>query len=205
MKKITYLFSILIVCFLFVNCVNAASLSLSPNKGDYKLNEKFSVEILLDTEGEAVDGADVHLNYPSNILEAVKVIPGDLMSQTMMNKINSEDGSIHFSQITDADSYFTSSGQQMLATVVFKSIKEGNAKVDFDFTAGDTRDSNVAAKGNDVLNSVKDGEYKVIKNNFIILLLIFALLVLLIIISVFVILNKKKDKKEETNQQINQQ
>ena len=67
MKKI-----ILIVSVLFFTpfLVGAATLSLSPSGGGYNVGDIISVNILLDTQGAPVQGADIrYLNYNPALLE----------------------------------------------------------------------------------------------------------------------------------------
>ncbi len=168
-KKITTI----IVCFfaLFFAAISAeaATLTLSPSSGNYSVGQTFSVDILLDTQGAAVDGIDiVYLNYNPTYLEVaddnasqsgIQITPGALMPMTLANTVNATNGKITFSQITAGGTTFTSSGAQVLATVHFKVLQAINTQVYFDFVVNGTADTNVASIGKDVLTTVTNGNY----------------------------------------------
>jgi hypothetical protein len=145
----------------------ASTLNLSPASGSYAVGSTFNVDILLDTKGAAVDGVDlyyVHFNPAllqvvdaNTSASGVQILAGKLFSQTAANSVNQSAGTIMFSQVTSGGSKYTGSGK--LATVTFKAIAAGTAKVSFDFTLGKTSDTNVAGKGVDTLTSVNSGTY----------------------------------------------
>jgi len=163
MKKI-----ILIVSVLFFTpfLASAATLSLSPSGGNYNVGEIISVNILLDTQGVPVQGADIrYLNYNPALLEAqdentgiagVQIAPGTLMP-TMANSVDTANGKILFAQAISGSGTFTGAG--MLATVRFKILASGTANLNFNFTPGDTSDTNVAYDAVDLLTSVGNAAY----------------------------------------------
>jgi hypothetical protein len=132
-----------------------ATLSLNPAAGAFMVGDLFDVDILLDTGNYAIDGVDIHfLNYDPNVLEVqdahdsspgVQILSGSLMPFTLTNSVDVTAGTIDFSQITAGGTTFTGSG--VLATVTFKVIGVGSADLVFDFTPGNTRDTNVACCG----------------------------------------------------------
>jgi peptidoglycan hydrolase-like protein with peptidoglycan-binding domain len=144
-----------------------ATLSLSPASRSIAVGDEFSVEIILDTGGNAVDGVDIHyLNYKPQYLEVqdadaglagVQIKPGSLFPSTMTNKVDTVAGKIDFSQITRAGGKYTGSG--VLATITFKVVGVDTPDVHFDFSAGNTRDSNVASGGVDVLASATGARF----------------------------------------------
>ena len=152
-----------------INRANAATLTLSPSFGNYSVGQTFSVNIILDTQGAAVDGIDiVYLNYNPTHLEiiddnasqtGIQIAPGALMPMTLANTVNATIGKITFSQITAGGTTFTSSGAQSLAAVHFKVLKAINTQVYFDFVANGTADTNIASVGKDVLATVTNGNY----------------------------------------------
>jgi len=173
MKMNTKKITTIIVCFsaLFFAAISAeaATLTLSPSSGNYSVGQTFSVDIMLDTKGTAIDGVDiVYLNYSPNYLEVVddnasqsgiQITPGALMPMTLANTVNATNGKITFSQITAGGNTFTSSGAQSLATVHFKVLQAINTQVYFDFVVNGTADTNVASVGKDVLTTVTNGNY----------------------------------------------
>ncbi len=168
-KKITTIIFFFSALFFTALSAQAATLSLSPSSGNYSVGQTFSVDILLDTKGTAIDGVDiVYLNYDRNYLEIVddnvsqsgiQITPGALMPMTLANTVNATNGKITFSQITAGGNTFTSSGAQSLATIHFKVLKAANTQVYFDFVVNGTADTNVASIGKDVLTTVTNGNY----------------------------------------------
>src|SRR3989344_7866909 len=147
----------------------SATLALSPSGSSVAVGDIFSVAITLDTKGNAVDGVDIiYLNYNPALLEAqdddsavagTQIGEGSLMSNTLLNSIDTASGKISFSQVADASSSYVGVGT--LATVRFKALAAGTASVTFDFTSGSTADTNVASDGADILTAVTDGSYAI--------------------------------------------
>src|SRR3989344_1831326 len=147
----------------------STSLALSPQTALLAAGDIFSVAITLDTKGNAVDGVDIfYLNYNPALLEAqdddsavagTQIGEGSLMSNTLLNSIDTASGKISFSQVADASVSYT--GSSTLATVRFKALAAGTANVTFDFTSGSTADANVASDGADILTAVTDGSYAI--------------------------------------------
>ncbi len=145
----------------------AATLTLSPSSGTHADGEIFSVDILLDTQGQAVDAVDIDaLNYDTTLLSVVdedsgtsgvQISPGTLFGSTNFNVVNTSSGAIQFSQATGSGTKFTGAGT--LATVQFQVIGDGNASLSF--TTGGTNNTNVAQDGNNVLTQALGGTYTV--------------------------------------------
>lgn len=153
-----------LVLFAYGASASAATLSLSPSAKTIAVGETFTVDIMLDTQGVAVDGVDIQtLNYnPSNLqVVGTQITPGSLMSDTVINRV--DNGKITFAQITTGGATYTGSGK--LATVTFKALTSVNANVTFSFSGGSSLDTNVASAGTDVLTSVVDGLYTITTAN----------------------------------------
>lgn len=168
MKK--YIISIIMMtglAFIAPGAVNAATLSLSSASGSFTVGSIFTANIMLDTAGAPIDGVDIrHLNYNPALLEAqdentavagTQIISGNLMPSTVYNSVDTANGRITFSQIISGNNTFSGSG--VLAVIHFKVLNAGSANVNFDFTLGNTADTNVAQAGSDVLNAVTNGVY----------------------------------------------
>jgi hypothetical protein len=146
--------------FLAVASAGAATLVLSPSAKTVNVGDTFTAQVLLDTQGQAVDGVDVHaLNYNPYNLKMVQIQPGTLMANTVANSADTTNGKILFSQITNPGSTYTGNG--VLATVTFKALVAGTTNVTFDFTLGGTTNSNVASQGNNILTSVVNGAFTI--------------------------------------------
>ncbi|KND48701.1 MAG: penicillin-resistant dd-carboxypeptidase-like protein [Parcubacteria bacterium C7867-003] len=171
MKKFLLIFTLIFSFSVLVSGVDAATLILTPSSGSVSSGQTISVDIMLDTKGEDIDGVDVYsLNYNPAILEVVdssssasgvQITPGSLFPITLTNKVTS--GVIQFSQVTSGGTSYKGSGK--LATITFKGIANGTASVTFNFTPGSTSDTNVAGGGSDKLTSVGSGSYTVSGGN----------------------------------------
>mgnify|MGYP001562802268 CR=1 FL=1 len=144
-----------------------ATLSVSPANGTYQTGNIITTQIIVDTQGAPIEGADIrYLNYNPALLEAqdentalagVQIAPGMLMPSTVANTVDGTLGRIAFSQVISGNTTFTGSGA--LATVRFRVLGQGSANVAFTFTPGNTADTNIASAGADVLTSVAGGAY----------------------------------------------
>ncbi|MBI5913295.1 hypothetical protein HY839_02540 [Candidatus Azambacteria bacterium] len=144
-----------------------ATLSLSPATGTYQTGSIITAQIVLDTQGAPIEGADIrYLNYNPALLEVqdenagiagVQISPGTRMPTTAANTVDVSLGRIAFSQVISGNTTFTGSG--VLATVRFRVLAPGNASVTFNFTPGNTADTNIASAGADILTSVTNAVY----------------------------------------------
>ena len=150
----------LITMFLMPAIAGAATLSVSPSSQSVNAGDTFAVTVNLDTQNASVDGVDLrYLNYNSNLLQAQSVTPGNLMPMTLANSVDNNLGRITFSQVSAGGSKYKGSG--VLATITFKALAAGSANLSFNYTNGNTTDSNVAAAGADVLSAVVNGSYTI--------------------------------------------
>ena len=146
----------------------AATFILSPASKPVNLGDTFSVNILMDTEGQAIDGVDVNaLHYDPSLLSVsdmdsattgVQIAAGALMPGTTYNSVNTSVGTIQFSQVSSTTGT-NFGGVGVLASITFTALKAGAANVTFDFTPGSTIDTNVAALYSDALTAVTNGSY----------------------------------------------
>lgn len=151
------------------NAAVTATLSLSPTSSTVVTNQTFTVNIVLNTAGNATDGVDVFsLRFNPSVLQVVdqdagiagvQITPGTLMGTTA-NTADNTAGTIQFSQASGGGTNYTGSG--VLATITFRAVGVGTSNVTMDFTLGNTADSNVAFQGTDLLASVTNGSYTVV-------------------------------------------
>jgi len=73
-KKIFIFTTFLFLCFSF--SVEAVTLYLEPEEGEYYLDDIFLVRIKLDTEEEEINAIKAELNFPQNKLEVVDTTKG---------------------------------------------------------------------------------------------------------------------------------
>ena len=151
-----------VIVFSLAATASAATLTLSPSSKTLNVGDTLTVQILLDTQGQPVDGVDIQaLNYNPYFLQLQggQVQAGNLMPDTAINSANTTDGKLLFSQITNPGSTYTGSG--VLATVTFKAVTAGTAKLTFDYTSGGTTQTVVASRGSNILTSVTNGTFTI--------------------------------------------
>lgn len=148
-----------------------ATITLNPQTRDVKVGDTFSVDIVLDTAAEPVDGVDIYsLHYDPTLLQViddnssisgVQIMPGKIMELNAANLVSPSTGTIKFSQLSQGGTNFIGKGN--LATIHFKALGTGTAYLKFDFTERSTVDTNAAFKGRDQLGKVVDGIYTITK------------------------------------------
>jgi hypothetical protein len=154
--------------FAATHSASAATLAVSPTGSTVTVGGTSTVNIMLDTAGQAVYGVDVYsLHFNPAILQVVdvdsgtagvQIAPGALMASTQYNLVNNSTGIIQFSQTPSTGSAnYTGSG--VLATITFQAIAVGTSNLTFDFTSGSTTDCNVAGLYSDLLTGVTNGSY----------------------------------------------
>ncbi len=144
-----------------------ATLTLSPSATSVSVNNTFTANIIINTDGQGVYGVDINrLRFNPSILQVVdtdagtagvQITAGSLMPMVVMNAIDNSGGSIQFSALANPGS--TYSGLGTLATVTFRAVSAGTSNVTFDFTLGSGIDTNVAGLGGDLLASVGNASY----------------------------------------------
>lgn len=142
-----------------------AEITLLPKNGTYEAGQIVSVDILLNTFDNPIDGVDIrYLNYDSNKLlaldedpstDGIQIIPGELMEVTPANMIDEETGRITFSQLVSGGKKFSNNSPQVLATVRFEILDNEETDLFFDFTPSKTTDTNVSSSGADILTSAQ--------------------------------------------------
>ena len=151
---------------------NAASLSIAPSTANVDLNDTFTVDIVLDTEGAAVTAVDIlWLRFDPTMLAivdsdtsraGVQIETQPLLSAAdIYNQVDAANGEIAYSQSVQIGSGQTFNGSGVLAKVTFQAIKSGSTSLTFDFAAGNTADTNVMGNNMDVLSSVGDGAIQI--------------------------------------------
>lgn len=164
MKKVIFFFFIFSFFVLLIPSftrAGEAKIYISPSSGSFKVEDSFSVDVILDTGGNEVDGVDIHyLHYDWSLLEVQEIKPGNLFANTVVSSVlqNSKgEGLIDFSQTSEGGKRFK--GKGVLLTIKFKVLNQGTAKLTFDFEKGKTTDTNVASQGKDILESVSGAEF----------------------------------------------
>ncbi len=135
----------------------AATLTLTPQVGTYKIGDTFSVTVHLNTEGEDILGVDLEMTFPPSLLEVPggRITGGTLMQMEQLNRI--EGNKIRFAQIMPALTSFSNSSPELFAIIPFRVIGSGVAPLTILHAPENTRDSNVAKLGGiDLLRGVEN-------------------------------------------------
>lgn len=123
-------------------------LFLSPNSGNY--SSRFSLEVRVDTGGQAVGGVDVYLEFPKNLLRAESVDKGTAFPE-VYPLIKNEEGKLRISAyfpFSQAGNSFNGSNG-LVATINFTPLSAGTAEVKFictQKTPPETTDCNIIEK-----------------------------------------------------------
>ncbi|MBI4130393.1 hypothetical protein HY468_03695 [Candidatus Roizmanbacteria bacterium] len=139
-----------------------ASFALSPTTKTAAIGETFTVDVVANTGGSEVSGADMYITFDSNKLTLLDIQNGTIFEQYVGKEINNATGKASISGLVGFESTLFS-GSGTYATLQFKAIDSGAAAVNFDFTAGNSRDTNLVDfnSGLDILTSVTNGTYTI--------------------------------------------
>lgn len=150
----------------------AATFSLSPSTATKNVGVTFTVNIVLDTKGDAVTGATAILTYDTAKLEVVdndttqtgiQIKQGTIFNQApLTNTVNTSSGQIRYDSGSLGSTY---TGSGTMATITFKTLAAGTAKVDYTFTSGSTTNTSLVAAsspaGTNLLTAVTGGTYTI--------------------------------------------
>ncbi len=134
MKKTFKTITIFLVCFLFfllnVNVSNAQSASLyfSYSSLSVRLNQTFSIKVIINTGGTAVSSATAKFTYPADKLQFISI---DGSNSVFDNQTGSTGGggTVTISRYCDPAGCVSYNGTGELATVNFKAIGNGSAQL----------------------------------------------------------------------------
>lgn len=144
----------------------AASLSLSPASATKAVNDTFSVDIVLDTGGDAVGGATAILTYDTARLQVVgsSLTVGPIFGSgtaPFTNTVDTATGQIRYDSGTLGTAY---TGQGTLATITFRAVAVGTAPVNFVFNPSATTGTSLVAASTgptNLLTTVNNGTYTI--------------------------------------------
>lgn len=120
--------------------VSAATLEFAPQTGSYTTGVNFNVEIKVDTKNESTQSTDAVINFDNTYLKVENVTYGSFYPTVLHSEQN---GKIYISGVVD-NAASEKTGVGTLATVSFKGLKAGVAKLSFECETGRTDDSNVS-------------------------------------------------------------
>ncbi len=148
-----------------VNEISGAALSLVSNKVSYKTGEPVAFDVKLFTGGYTTDSTDLVIKYDPQFLEPSAdnfAVSGNIYSEYPAVQIDKQKGLIGISGITlPGQKGFSGVGK--FAKLNFSALKNGSTKVEIDYEAGATADSNVVLSGSskDILAGVENAEIKI--------------------------------------------
>lgn len=167
-------FFLVLVCLMFALAnpvlASAATLSLSPASGTFNKGCSFSLNIILDSGPDQVEGTDVNfLLYDNSRFTATSVEQGTIFSDYPINSIDSSAGKIYISGVDANNHPFNGTGTFAKVNFTVKATAPAGAtQMSFAFNPNDktnTTDSNVEVIQDntvvDVLSSVTNGSYTV--------------------------------------------
>ncbi len=140
-----------------------AYLYLSPPRGTYKINEEFTVDVLINTVGSNVVASAAYLSYDKKKIKALSVdIVGSVFDMTAEKEINANEGKIKITLGKPTPGVVTFKGNTVrMATIRFKALESTDPSVNnlyFDFTKGSSLYSTVILddkKGTNILEATR--------------------------------------------------
>jgi hypothetical protein len=116
------------------------------------LGKDFTVDILADTPNTSSDGVDILLTYDPSMIYLKKIMKSAAYSEFPF--LLGSDGKIQITALARKDEPNT--GLNVVATLVFEAMKEGETKIDYTVREPFTTDSNIAGRltGSDILTAV---------------------------------------------------
>lgn len=108
------------------------TLYLEPATGLYPIGQTFNVEVLLDTDGEAISAADGTVTYSPDDLEVVSLSTADSVfsSWLVTPVVNESEGTIRFQGLLSAQRTYSGSNGRLL-TITFRALKKKASQVWF--------------------------------------------------------------------------
>jgi len=156
--KFALLFCILIFAvFILTSRASAATLFLAPSMGSYSVGDTFSVSVKVNTEGKAINTAEVTLTFDPSVLEVKSISKtGSIFSLWVSEPtFSNTDGTISFAGGKPSPGYAGSSGN--LVIITFKGLTSGGTNVNFS-SASVLADDGM---GTNILSSLISGAYAI--------------------------------------------
>ncbi len=168
MKKVIYILAILISLALQVSPAMAAAgtFALSPASGTFNKGCSFSVDILINTGGVTSDGADAVISYDATRLTVSSINTGKTYAAYPTASADPQTGKIAILAVAAPGQTYNGSGVfATLNMTVTANAPAGSTQLKFDYTNGETNDSNIGTVQNgtivDNLGGVTNGTYTI--------------------------------------------
>jgi hypothetical protein len=139
MKKSAIVIFFLTLFFFLAGRVEAGSLRFDKTTVSVEANNTFEIQVVVDAGSDQVNSTSAYVNYDATVLQAQSVTAGTFFS-TVTNNITS--GQVYLIGLIDTvGDYRTGSGT--LATITFKSLKNGEATLSFLCQTGSSTTSTI--------------------------------------------------------------
>ncbi len=130
---------------LFANEVKAvnASFLFNPETKTIQNGTEFTLDLMIDTGGESVGGGGAKIIFDPKKIQVTKIIPGSVFADYPTATFDNQSGKVNISGIISSpDQQFNGNG--IFATLRLVAIDVGITKMNFEYTPGETKDSNIA-------------------------------------------------------------
>src|SRR4030042_1643772 len=175
-RKYILTITLIIITFLFfgvfsakaalIGNTNQATLTISPQTGNYNTNDEFTASIFLNTNGQNANAVAAYLNYDKTHFQAISIdVTVSVFTIEFENSIDSTNGIIKIGRSIPTPGVIANNG--LVAKINFKAISDVSPASDnltFNFTSGSALYSNVFKDdglGSPFLSGVYNAKYTV--------------------------------------------
>lgn len=136
-----------------------AILTLTADKKEVKIGEKFLVKIELDSKNQGVGAADFVLNFDPSYLQPIKLSEGNFFKTYPVKKVEENFIKISGMANLEGNTIMIPKGKGLVATIVFQAEKETKgAEIVFD-----KEKTVVASAGKNILGKTSEVKVKVVE------------------------------------------
>lgn len=170
LKYSIYIIVALVAGFMVANTADAARFELSPSSGAFREGCNSVINIMMSTESQESDAANIIINYnPSEIeiidtnstMSGIQINEGSVYD-IYVDNIAEPTGEIRLTGFSIGHSYNSGSGFGNFGAIQFRSYPGvGSTSLTIDYVPGSTLDSNIAQyiTSDDLLSGVNSGSY----------------------------------------------
>ncbi len=146
---------IIAIAFIFTGQAEAASLYFSPSAGNFAIGDIFTVSLLVNTQGKAINNSDAVINFSPEFLEVVSVSKSRSVFSLWIEEpsFSNSAGTVSFNGGLPTPGFSGTTGN--LIDVVFKAKKTGSAPLIFSSAAVRANDG----YGTDILYSREQAQF----------------------------------------------
>ena len=158
MRKLRQLLAALIIfagALILPKISLAATLYMSPGSGSFGVGSSFTVRVLTNTQGDAVNSAEAEISFTTDTLELVRVSAGPTFTLQTPGSPSKTSSSASFSGGLPTPGYNGNSG--VVGVMTFRAKKEGAASVSVSSGKVLLNDG----QGTDALNGKQSGNYTI--------------------------------------------